>query len=96
MDNSLYYHEYLFAKDFIIFSRKSPTVFVCIFGIVAIFSYGMDPNELPDLDYAELWYEERPIPQLIIGSIVNFPNLILDPQNKCFSSLDGCFLRCLI
>lgn len=35
-------------------------------------AYNPGFDEIPDYDYAKLWFEEKNIPQLIIGSLVRF------------------------
>lgn len=29
-------------------------------------------DDIPDYDYAKLWYQEKPVPQLVVGSFVSF------------------------
>ena len=38
-------------------------------------AYSSDPEDLPTLDVASIWYEENPIPQIIVGSLVSFYGL---------------------
>lgn len=29
-------------------------------------------DDVPDFDYARLWYKENPVPKLVVGSFVSF------------------------
>lgn len=47
-------------------------------GVFGFISYTQSPEDLPQIDYGQLWYEEVPVPTLIVASMVStgYTNLI--------------------
>lgn len=39
--------------------------------VTGFYSYSSKPEDFPLMDYGKIWFEETPIPPLIVGNIVS-------------------------